>query len=271
VKELIAEDRWTCPDMDHALARCRENNSKKIRCIVHLFGPRSPDHKVQVALAAHYRELTDTIAQQNILASISIKPTPFGLMSDYAGAGKIILALAEHAAGGGVSFEMDMEGRGTVEKTLRIAISCRDAGYPVTLAVQANLDRTSDDLRLVLSHGIVPRIVKGTYPGDVVDFSAIQDRMKTLIESTITGGGRLQVGTHDPELISWIEERFHGEKERIEMGFLMGLADRTKLRLAGQGWTVSEYIPFGDDGKAYVTRRERYLRELREISRVPAP
>jgi proline dehydrogenase len=271
VKELIAEDMWTCPDMDHALARCRENNRKKIRCIVHLFGQRSPDHKVQVALAAHYRELTDTIAQQNILASISIKPTPFGLMSDYAGAEKIIMALAEHAAGAGVSFEMDMEGRGTVEKTLRIAISCRDAGYPVTLAVQANLDRTSDDLRRVLSHGIVPRIVKGTYPGDLVDFSAIQDRMKTLIESTITGGGRLQVGTHDPELISWIEERFHGEKERIEMGFLMGLADRTKLRLAGQGWTVSEYIPFGDDGKAYVTRRERYLRELREISRVPAP
>ena len=268
---MIAEDIWTCPDMDRALARCRENNRKKIRCIVHLFGPRTPDPRVQETLAAHYQELTDTIAEQKIAASISIKPTPFGLMSDYAGAGKIIMALAEHAAGAGVSFEMDMEGRGTVEKTLRIAISCRDAGYPVTLAVQANLDRTSDDLRLVLSHGIVPRIVKGTYPGDVVDFSAIQDRMKTLIESTITGGGRLQVGTHDPELISWIEKKFHGNKDRIEMGFLMGLADRTKVRLAGRGWTVSEYIPFGDAGKAYVTRRERYLRELREISRVPAP
>lgn len=268
---MIAEDKWTCPDLDHALARCRENNRQKIRGIMHLFGPRSADHKVQVALAARFRELTDTIAQQNVLASISIKPTPFGLMSDYAGAEKIIMALAEHAAGAGISFEIDMEGRGTVEKTLRIAISCKDAGYPVTLAVQANLDRTSDDLRRVLSRGIVPRIVKGTYPGDVQDFSGIQDRMKTLIESTITGGGRMQAGTHDPELISWIEKHFHGKKERIEMGFLMGLADQTKVRLAAQGWTVSEYIPFGDDGKAYVTRRERYLRELGEISRVPAP
>ena len=256
--------------MDHALARCRENRKKKIRSILHLFGPRSPDPRVHQVLADHYRELTDTIAQQNIPASISIKTTPFGLMSDYAGARKNIMALAEHAAGAGVSFEMDMEGRGTVEKTLRIAISCRDAGYPVTLAVQANLDRTSDDLRLVLSHGIVPRIVKGTYPGDVQDFSGIQDRMRALIESTITAGGRMQAGTHDPELISWIEEHFHGEKERIEMGFLMGLADQTKVRLAGQGWTVLEYIPFGDDGKAYVTRRERYLRELHEISRAPA-
>jgi len=268
---LIAENVWTCPDMDHAFARCRENRKKKIRGILHLFGPRSPDRNVQERLAAHYRELTDSIAEQKIMASISIKATHFGLMSDYAGAEKIIMALAGHAAGAGVSFEMDMEGRGTVEKTLRLAISCRDAGYPVTLAVQANLDRTSADLRLVLSHGIVPRIVKGTYPGDVEDFSGIQDRMKALIESSIAGIGQIQAGTHDPELISWIEGHFRGEKDRIEMGFLMGLADQTKLRLAGQGWKVSEYIPFGDDGKAYVIRRERYLAELHEISRVPAP
>jgi len=271
MKGLIAEDKWTCPDMDHALARCRENGKKKIRSILHLFGPRSPDYRVQEELADHYGELTDTIAEQKITASISIKATHFGLMSDYTGAEKIITELAGHAAGAGVSFEMDMEGKGTVEKTLRLAISCRDAGYPVTLAVQANLDRTSDDLRLVLSHGIVPRIVKGTYPGDVEDFSGIQDRMKALIESAITGSGQIQAGTHDPELISWIEEHFHREKDRIEMGFLMGLADHTKSRLTGQGWKVSEYIPFGDDGKAYVTRRERYLRELHEISRVPAP
>jgi hypothetical protein len=95
--------------------------------------------------------------------------------------------------------------------------------------------------------------------------------MKTIIELAVAGGGKIQVGTHDPELIAWIEDRFYREKDRVELGFLMGLSDLTKLRLAGGGWMVSEYIPFGKDQQAYITRRERYLRELREISRVPAP
>lgn len=257
--------------MAHALARCNENNRKNIRCILHLSGAPSADREVQETLARNYRTLTDAIADRKLAASISIKPTPFGLMSDYQRAENIIRGLAAYATGASVPFEMDMEGRGTVEKTLRVAVSCRDAGYPLNLAVQANLDRTSDDLSMLLSHGIVPRIVKGTYPGDLHDFSEIQDRMRTLTEHAVAGGGRVQVGTHDPELIAWIEDHFYREKDRVEFGFLMGLSDQTKLRLAGEGWTVCEYIPFGEDQQAYITRRERYLRELREISRVPAP
>lgn len=267
----MTANRWTCPDLSCALVRCREDNGKNIRCILHIFGPPGADHEVQEALAGNYRSLTDAVAAGKFSASISIKPTPFGLMSDYPRAERIILDLAAYAANTSVPFEMDMEGRGTVDRTLRVAVSCRDAGYPVTLAVQANLDRTADDLALLHSHGIVPRIVKGTYPGDVKDFTAIQKRMKDLIEDTVDQGGRVQAGTHDPDLIAWIEKHFEGDRDRIEFGFLMGLADRTRIRLAGQGWAVSEYIPFGDDGGAYVTRRERYLRELREISRAPVP
>jgi proline dehydrogenase len=257
--------------MNHALARCRRINGKKIRGILHLFGARSPDPRVQESLAGNYRALIHAIAERKLSASISIKSTPFGLMSDYTRAERTIRELAEYAAEELVSFEMDMEGKGTVEKTVRVAISCKDSGFPVTLAMQANLDRTSDDLRLLHSHGIVPRIVKGTYPGDTHEFSVIQDRMRTLIERTMSRGGRIQVGTHDPDLISWIEGRFHLEKDRIGLGFLMGLSDRTKIRLAGQGWTVSEYIPFGEEAGAYVARREGYLKGLHEISRVSAP
>jgi proline dehydrogenase len=267
----MAKNRWTLPDMDQALIRCRENNRKNIRSILHIFGSPSAEHTVQESLAARYRSLTDAIADRKLPASISIKPTPFGLMSDYTRAEGMILALAEYTAGASVPFEMDMEGRGTVEKTLQVAVSCRDTGYPLTLAVQANLDRTSDDLQLLRAHGIVPRIVKGTYPGDVKDFTGIQSRMKSLLEQAVDQGGQVQAGTHDPDLISWIEEHFENDRDRLELSFLMGLAERTKIRLAGRGWAVSEYIPFGEDGGAYVTRRERYLRELLEISRAPVP
>jgi hypothetical protein len=60
-------------------------------------------------------------------------------------------------------------------------------------------------------------------------------------------------------------------RDRMTFGFLMGLSDQTKLELAGKGWQVSEYVPFGRDPGPYVARRERYLRELREQDRSPAP
>jgi proline dehydrogenase len=61
------------------------------------------------------------------------------------------------------------------------------------------------------------------------------------------------------------------QRDHLTFGFLMGLSDQTKLRLARQGWQVSEYVPFGSDPGPYVARRERYLRELREQDRSPAP
>jgi proline dehydrogenase len=61
------------------------------------------------------------------------------------------------------------------------------------------------------------------------------------------------------------------QRDHLTFGFLMGLSDQTKLRLARQGWQVSEYVPFGSDPVPYVARRERYLRELREQDRSPAP
>ena len=79
------------------------------------------------------------------------------------------------------------------------------------------------------------------------------------------------LGTHDPGLIAWAEGEFGEARELLEFGFLKGLSEETKVRLAHEGWKVSEYVPFGPGGDAYVMRRERYLRELAGSGRAPAP
>jgi proline dehydrogenase len=62
-----------------------------------------------------------------------------------------------------------------------------------------------------------------------------------------------------------------GRRDRVTFGFLMGLADQTKLEMATDGWQVSEYVPFGREPGPYVARRERYLRELEQQQRSPVP
>ena len=53
----------------------------------------------------------------------------------------------------------------------------------------------------------------------------------------------------------------------IEFGFLRGLADRTKIAMAKEGWLVSEYVPFGENSAAYVARRQKYLKQLQSLGR----
>jgi proline dehydrogenase len=93
--------------------------------------------------------------------------------------------------------------------------------------------------------------------------------MRDLAGRLAETGAEYCVGTHDPELIAMLEER--GSRRCLEFGFLMGLADETKLRLAASGWRVLEYVPFGPKSAAYIARRMRYLKELERLGRTPAP
>ena len=143
--------------------------------------------------------------------------------------------------------------------------------YPLTVALQAYLDRTPADCELCLDKGIRIRLVKGAYLGDAGNFVEIQGRLRGLISRLGESGENFSVGTHDPEIVAWIQRDAGIPRHQIELGFLMGLADQTKILLAGSGWDVSEYVPFGASGTAYRKRRERYLALLMEAGRSPLP
>jgi proline dehydrogenase len=61
------------------------------------------------------------------------------------------------------------------------------------------------------------------------------------------------------------------KRDLIEFGFLKGLADRTKIAMAQDGWRVSEYVPFGEGLAAYEARRKKYLNELQKLGRISVP
>jgi proline dehydrogenase len=164
-----------------------------------------------------------------------------------------------------------MEGKGSVAFTIDMAIACAAIHRPVTVALQAYLNRTQADLETVVSHGIGVRLVKGAYLGDIQNFREIQDRMRAVAEDMLLREKPFSFATQDPDLIAWLLERLGGKRDAVEFGFIMGLSDQTKVGLATDGWKVSEYVPFGPGGSAYILRRERYLRDLQVLGRTPAP
>ncbi len=264
--------RWSEPDLHQAIERCRKRNAEGIKGVLNVMGEHASTKDDAERVRDAYLECLRAIRWNGLDASVSVKLAALGGLWNQTVCRELVVSVlrmsAEKRAAG---FEIDMEGRNLVSYTLDTAFACTGFGVPVTLALQAYLDRTDRDLRDCIKNQVRPRLVKGAYLGDTNKFEEIADRFRTLAGSLIDEEVPFSAGTHDPEIVSWLQEQTATKKSLVEFSFLMGLADETKISLARKGWKVSEYIPFGPSDGSYETRRARYLRELDEMGRAPVP
>ena len=202
--------------------------------------------------------------------AFSIKPSAIGVLFSQDEYADNLSLLFREARNNGVPFEIDMEGSPFVETTLQSVLALTGEG-PLTLALQAYLDRTSRDLSACMSTGVTVRLVKGAYKGDTDDFTAIQKRFRMHAKTLISAGSPFSAATHDPELVDWLRHEVGDHKDLIEFAFLKGLAEHTKTAMAADGWNVAEYVPYGPGGQAYIHRRTRYLETLKYLGRAPVP
>jgi proline dehydrogenase len=267
-----ALSRWTEPSLQNAIDRCRVRSTQGIHCTIAFLGGQPQTDEQASQAVKSYLDTIVALSEQEFDRSITVKPTMLGAVLDKARCTEHILTIFREAVARGVGFEIATEAKSLVEYTAKAAVTCAKAakeGQHLTLALQAYLDRTSEDLKVALDNGIRPRLVKGAYLGDTSEFTEIQERFKRLAEGVLENKHFLAVGTHDPELMEWLMERVGSKKTLVEFGFLKGLADSTKLDLAGQGWDVLEYIPFGENVEAYESRRWKFLRELEHLGKAP--
>lgn len=262
---------WVLPDLQTALNHCITRNSQGICCALDVLGENIKVEKEVGRMFDTYLTCAQELQVNNLDGAIAVKLSSLGANFNRSLARKHLLNLFDKTEQMNVNIEFDMEGTPLVDYTIETALACADKGYNVTLALQTYLDRSIDDLKTALEHEITVRLVKGAYLGDTIDFIEIQQRFKNLVDLLLDSGRHFTLGTHDPEIIEYIIANADEHKDLIEFGFLKGLADETKLKLVKDGWAVIEYVPFGYDYKAYVTRRKRYLKELERFGRKPVP
>ena len=264
------ESRWALPDLQSAVAWCSRRNAQNIRCIIDVLGEYAREESQAAGSVEAYTAAAESIADSGLDASLTVKLSALGALFDQERCRQNVQTIAQEAVRLGVGFEIDMEGQGLVAYTIDVAAACAKEGR-VSLALQAYLDRSRDDVVRASESGIIARIVKGAYVGSTTDFADIQKRFKQLSKILCAKVTFFTVGTHDPDLIEWMTTKMEGKKDLIEFGFLKGLADRTKVAMAQEGWLVSEYVPFGENRTAYEARRRKYLKELESWGRTPAP
>jgi proline dehydrogenase len=266
---MMPSERWTLPDLRVAAGRCRERNAAGIRCILSPLGEYAGDEAAAGRAEAAYRIAIREIAAEGLDASVAVKLSALGATAGLEDWSVRLGRLVDEGRRRHVGLEIDMEGVALVDPAIAAAEGAAASGAPPGLAVQAYLDRSPDDLRRILRAGITPRLVKGAYLGDTGDFSDIQRLFMDLAAVALEAGRPFSVGTHDPDLLGRIVQT--ADRRLIEFGFLMGLADGTKVRMVAGGWQVAEYVPFGEERAAYEARRWRYLRSIAALGRSPLP
>ncbi len=263
--------RWTLPDLPSAVRWCAMRNQQGIRCIVDVLGEYARKADQAAASVDAYMTAAQTIDEQGLNASLTVKLSALGALFDQQQCRANVRAIAEETARRNIGFEIDMEVPNLIDYTVDVTRACARQGRAVTVALQAYMDRTRDDLVRIYTEGATARVVKGAYVGTLTNFGSIQQRFKALIDLLYARKVFFTVGTHDPELLAWIMTRIDGRTDAVEFGFLKGLADQTKTAMANDGWRVSEYVPFGEHAAGYETRRRQYLRALEALHRAPAP
>lgn len=267
----MEDNRWSVPDLAGALHWCGQRSRQYIRCTLAVTAEyaKTPEESRR-ALVSHLTGIRAAGEQPGSI-SFSVKPSAIGILFDHGEYIRNLSLLFHEALDRGVPFEIDMEGRPLVGDTLRSALTLAGEGGPLTIALQAYLNRTSNDLAACMDAGVRVRLVKGAYHGDTGDFIAIQEKFRAHAETLISAGAPFCAATHDPVLIDWLKEKMQAHKDLIELAFLKGLADHTKTEMAAAGWKVAEYVPYGPADPAYILRRERYLSTLDHLGRSPVP
>jgi proline dehydrogenase len=219
------------------------------------------------ASAQLYHQLLDDIAEQKLNANVSLKLTHMGLDVDEKLARDLVTGLvAKAAAMSPRNFvRVDMEGSPYTQRTLDFVHELhRIPGNQgcVGAVIQSYMRRSESDIEKLLAEGIRIRLCKGAYkeppeiafqPKSEVDANYVK-LMKVLMKSKVYHG----LATHDENIIN--QAKAFATKERIsrdafEFQMLHGIRRDLQQSLAGDGWRMRVYIPFGTEWYPYLMRR----------------
>jgi len=211
-----------------------------------------------------YLRLLARIDQVGVRGNVSLKLTQCGLLFDPALALANAREVVAEAKRRDTFVRVDMEHSAVTQATLDVVRALhREFGERhVGAVLQSYLYRTEADARALCAEGIRIRLCKGAYlEGPEVAFQEKKDvddnfvrTMRVLLDSGLYHG----IATHDERMVE--ETLAYARKRKLPHGafefqMLYGIRRDLQERLAGEGWPVRVYVPYGKHWYPYFMRR----------------
>jgi proline dehydrogenase len=248
--------------LDAALAVSRKLNAEGITVTLDHLG----ESVTSLAEAAEARDVylatQRTIGESGIQANVSLKLTQFGLDISPAACSDNVGQLVRHAAETQSFIRVDMESSEYTQRTLDVVKDLHAKYGAVGVVIQAYLYRSRKDIEMLNERGIRVRLCKGAYlePPDAayqkkkdVDANYVE-LMKLLLDK----GTYPAIATHDERMIAatkaYAAER-KVARDAFEFQMLYGIRRDLQRQLAGEGYRLRLYVPFGVAWYPYYMRR----------------
>ncbi len=162
---------------------------------------------------------------------------------------------------------LDMEDASVIDATIALHDELAAAGLPAALTLQAYLRRTEADLKAKIEQGAKVRLVKGAFAaGRDIAFTGraeIKANFRRLIDLMLSEEAKASgfhpiIATHDDRLQAHAITRAEAagwRADQFEFEMLLGVRPDVARDLAGRGYGVRLYVPFGSDWWPYAVRR----------------
>lgn len=241
----------------------KQLNKKGFVATLDILGEHVHSEEESYRIRDEYLNLYDTIAKENLNANISLKPTHLGMEIDPELAKKNILTILKKAKEHNNFLRIDMENSPYTDNTIKIYQECLIQYDQVGTVFQAYLRRTIDDLKNLNSDEFNCRLCKGIYrESEKIAYHDREEIRANFIEDVkyiLMNKGYVAIATHDIPLINKIEAwivKNKISKDRFEFQVLYGVPMGNRLNeLLEKGYTVRNYVPFGEAWFDYSIRR----------------
>jgi proline dehydrogenase len=209
-------------------------------------------------------DIFDAIAESGVNSNVSVKLTQLGLDIDCGFCLENMERIALKAKESGNFVRIDMEDSPRVKATIDIfkTLLKKVGKEHIGLVIQSYLYRSESDVKDLGELGANLRIVKGAYkePKEVAfpDKRDVDENYKRLVAMHLKNGCYTAVATHDEKIIEWTKSfvKENGiPKDLYEFQMLYGVRGGLQRQLAGEGYKVRVYTPYGKDWYPYFTRR----------------
>jgi len=215
----------------------------------------------------HYRHVLDLLAESDVDAQISIKPTQLGFDQDPEACFRYCAGLLDRCDESNTFFWLDMEGSPYVDGTIALYRRLRERSANVGIAIQTYLYRSEQDVEALIPLGAAIRLVKGAYmePASVampkkadVDENFFKLSARLLADDNARPGSLLHIGTHDVPLQERIRQVIAERQvsaDRYEMAMLFGIKSARQAELGRAGIGTRCLISYGEHWFPWYMRR----------------
>lgn len=257
-------------DIEEALNCAINANLRGFKCIINYLGEDLKNPEIVKNTVTEYKKLINKMKNKKINGSISIKPTQIGLSIDVNYCLNNLLEIISIAKKNHIFIWIDMESFETVQSTLLIYQKVFEENNQIGIVLQSYLKRSYSDLTKLLKYDANVRLVKGAYHEHEENAyqrkSEIDNNYLEMVKllffqnKDIRKNQIFAIATHDSNIIDKSLNLFsitNLTKEHLKFQFLKGIREKLKIDLLNRGFTVEEYIPYGDNWLPYSLRRIR--------------